>query len=142
MKPSQLVLKPSHRLVCLLVMMSFFACVLILYMPFGLALKTSAIGFLMLIATHSIARDALLALPWSPHALHITQDDDIVLTQKNGKELIVKILPTSLVTPQLMVLNLRAQSQILTRSIVVLADSVDANHARLWRVWLKWRVKF
>lgn len=141
MKPRHLVLKPSYRLAYILALVSFLAGVLVIIMPFSCLLKLASITSLIFVTTYSIANNALLLLPWSCHALHLNNDDEIILTQRNGKELKVTALPTSLVMPQLTVLNLRAQGQLLSRSIVLLADSVDADDARLWRVWLKWGVR-
>lgn len=141
MKPRQLVLKPSYRLACLLALVSFLACVLVLIMPFSGLLKLTALVLLMLVATYSIARDALLILPWSCYFLTLNKDQEVVVAQKNGKILIVRVLPTSLVMPQLTVINFRAKSHYWSRNLIILSDSIDADEWRLWRVWLKWGIK-
>ena len=42
---------------------------------------------------------------------------------------------------QLTLINMRGTSQLWLRTIILLADSADAEEARLWRVWLKWGLK-
>ena len=140
MKPRQLALKPSRRLTYLLVLVSLFATVLIISMPLSLQYKALLVLIVLIVAAYSIACDALLILPWSCHLLTLNKDSDIILTQKNGKNYVVKILPTSLVIPQLTVLNIKILGRLLPRNIILLADSADANEARLWRVWLKWGI--
>lgn len=140
MKPRQLALKPSRRLAYILALVSLFACVLVICLPFSLQHKVLLVSFILLVTAYSIACDALLILPWSCHLLTLNKEHDISLVQKNGQNFEVKILPTSLVGPQLTVLNVKIQGRLRTRNIILLADSADANDARLWRVWLKWGV--
>ena len=66
---------------------------------------------IILVTAYSVARDALLILPWSANSLALNKDHGIVLTQKNGKNFVVKVLPTSLVMPQLTVMNMRTKDQ-------------------------------
>lgn len=138
MKPRQLALKPSRRLAYILALVSLFACVLVICLPFSLQYKVLLVSVILLVAAYSIACDALLILPWSCHLLTLNKENDISLVQKNGQNFVVSILPTSLVGPQLTVLNLKIQGRLRTRNIILLTDSADANDARLWRVWLKW----
>ena len=141
MKPTQLALKPSRLLSFLLAIVSLVASVLLICLPFGFWWKVGLISIILLLSAYSIALSALLLLPWSCHYLTLNKDSEIELTQKNGKKFLIKVLPTSLVTPQLTVINLRAKSQFWTSSIVILADSALEGEARLWRVWLKWFLK-
>lgn len=141
MKPTQLALKPSRLLSFLLAIVSLVASVLLICLPFGLWWKVGLISIILLLSAYSIALSALLLLPWSCHYLTLNKDSEIELTQKNGKKFLIKVLPTSLVTPQLTVINLRAKSQFWTSSIVILTDSALEEEARLWRVWLKWSFK-
>lgn len=140
MKPRQLALKPSRRLAYILALVSLFACVLVICLPFSLQYKVLLVSVILLVTAYSIACDALLILPWSCHLLMLNKENDISLVQKNGQNFVVSILPTSLVGPQLTVLNLKIQGRLRTRNIILLTDSADANDARLWRVWLKWGV--
>ena len=137
----QLALKPSCRLAYILALVSFFACLLVMCLPFAWLCKAALLLLVTLAATYSIACDALLILPWSCHLLTLNKDNEIVLTQKNGKCFVVNVLPTSLVMPQLSVINIRPKGELWPRNIILLLDSADAEEARKWRVWLKWDVK-
>jgi hypothetical protein len=141
MKPMQLALKPSCRLAYILALVSFFACLLVIFLPFSWQCKAILLLLVTLAATYSITCDALLILPWSCHLLTLNKDNEIVYTQKNGKCFVVNVLPTSLVMPQLSVINIRAKGELWPRNIILLPDSADAEEARRWRVWLKWGVK-
>lgn len=141
MKPSQLVLIPSRRLASILILVSFTACMLVLCLPFIWQCKATLLMVIILATAYSVACDALLILPWSCGLLTLNKDNDIVMTQKNGRNFVVNIMPTSLIMPQLSVINLRTKSLFWSRSIVLLADSADPEAARLWRVWLKWGLK-
>lgn len=61
-----------------------------------------------------------------------------MLTSRNGKQVTGKVMPDSLVTPLLTVLNVLPQDTHWTRSVVILPDSMDAESFRLLRVCLKW----
>lgn len=62
-----------------------------------------------------------------------------MLTQKNGKCLVVNVLPTSLVINP--VINIRAKAELWLRNVILLLDSADTEEARRWRVWFKLGVK-
>ena len=141
MKPTQLVLKTSRRFAFILAFVGLFACVLVMFLPITWPYKAALLLLITLSTAYAIANDALLILPWSAHLLTLNKDNDIVFTQKNGKNLLVKVMPTSLVMPQLSVINMRAKGQFYARHIILLADFADTDEARLWRVWLKWGLK-
>lgn len=141
MKPRQLVLKPSRRLTYILVLVSLFASVLVICLPFTWLCKAALLLMIVLATAYSVACDALLILPWSCHLLTLNKNNEIVLTQKNGKSFVVIVLPTSLVRHQLTVINMRGKGQLWSRNMVILADSADAEEARRWWVWLKWGLK-
>lgn len=141
MKPTQLALKPSRLLSFLLALVSLVASVLLICLPFGFWWKVGLISIILLLSAYSIALSALLLLPWSCHYLTLNKDSEIELTQKNGKKFLIKVLPTSLVTPQLTVINLIANGHYLSRHILLLPDNVQADEARLWRIWLRLGLK-
>ncbi|MDH4456020.1 MAG: hypothetical protein QE262_00540 [Candidatus Methylopumilus sp.] len=66
---------------------------------------------ILLLMAYSVARDALLILPWSANSFALNKDHDIVITQNNGKNFVVKVLPTSLLMPQLTLMNVRTKDQ-------------------------------
>ncbi len=69
----------------------------------------------------------------------LTQDGDggILLLTRDGSRIPCCILPDSVVTPALTVLNIRVEGARGTRGIVILSDSMDAGAFRRLRVWLR-----
>jgi len=141
MKPTQLALTPSRRLTVILTLVSFIACALVFFLPFTWQCKAALLLVIIPATAYSVACNALLILPWSCCLLTLNKDNDIVLTQKNGSSFVVNILPTSLIMPQLSVINLSAKSPFWMLSIVLLADNAEPEAARLWRIWLKWGLR-
>jgi len=86
---------------------------------------------------YHLSRDALLLAPSSGVAL-MFEGDQIVLTTRNGEHIAGKILADSLVTPLLTVLNILPLNTRLSRSVIILHDSLDAESFRQLRVRLKW----
>ena len=107
MKPRQLVLKPSRRLAYILLLVSLFALLLEMCLPFTWLHKAALFLMTVLVAAYSVACVALLILPWSCHLLTLNKDNETVVTQKNGKNFFVKVLPTSLLMTQLTGINMR-----------------------------------
>jgi len=81
----------------------------------------------------------LISWPWSCHLLTLNKDNEIVLTQKNGKCFVVNVLPTSLVINP--VINIRAKGELWLRNFILLLDNADTEEARRWRFWFKLGVK-
>ena len=129
-------LKLSLRLIYILALVSLFVCVLLIFLPFSWQCKAILLLLVTLAAAYSITCDVLLILPCSCHLLILKKDNEIVPTQNNGKSFVVKVHQTSLVMPQLTVINMRAKGQLWSRNLIKLVDS--AEEAFLWRVWLKW----
>lgn len=86
---------------------------------------------------HHLWRNAGLSAPSSNVSL-MMDGDRIVLTSRNGEQVAGKLMPDSLITPLLTVLNVLPQDAHWVRSIIILPDSLDAESFRLLRVCLKW----
>ena len=133
----QFTLYPTRYLAITLIAMHGIALValLLLSMPpqvlamLGLPLFASAIFYLR--------RDAWLSAPTACVAL-LLDGDRIVLTGRNGERLVGQMLPHSLITSLLTVLNVALQDSQGGRSIIILPDSLDAESFRQIRVHLKW----
>ena len=97
-----------------------------------------ALGFLLLAnMLHHLWRNAWLFAPSSAVTL-LLDGDRIVLTSRSGEQVAGKMLPDSLITPLLTVLNVLPQDAYLARSVIILPDSLDAESFRQLRVCLKW----
>ena len=90
MKPRQLVLKPSRRLAYILLLVSLFALLLEMCLPFTWLHKAALFLMTVLVATYSVACDALLILPWSCHQLTLNKDNEIVVTKRMVKISLLK----------------------------------------------------
>lgn len=133
----QFALRPSRYLAALLIAAHGIALAALLPLAIPALVKT-ALAFLALCsATHYLRRTAWLAAPTASVALTL-EGDQILLTARNGKQLTVRILCDSLVTPWLTILNVLPQGARFAHSVVILPDSMDAESFRRLRVWLKW----
>ena len=70
------------------------------------------------------------------------EDDRIVLGYRNGGILSGTLQSGSVVTPYLVVLNVRIQGWYFNRNVLMMPDSMDAESFRRLRVALKWQAGF
>lgn len=78
-----------------------------------------------------------LSLPHSCAGL-VLEEEGAVFIRRDGAHLPCRILPGSLVSPWLTVLNAQPQNARGVLSIVILPDSLDAESFRQLRVRLRW----
>ena len=88
------------------------------------------IGFLL--------RDARLASKQSCVAFRLEGQDAIVLILRNGMHLQGRVSADSLVTPYLVILNVKVGERRGVRSVPVLSDAMGADSFRRLRVALRW----
>jgi toxin CptA len=94
-------------------------------------------SFVIISLLYHIWHDAwLLAL--SSNKTLLVDGDMVQLVARNGDQVTARVLADSLVTPYITVLNVLPQGSYLTRSIIILPDSLDAESFRQLRVWLRW----
>lgn len=137
-----MVLQPSLKLSYLLAGVTFVACLTLLFLPLLTLLKVALVLLVLLLGIYRLLRDALLALPHSCQRLVLNSKDEIVLVQKSGKNFLCQVLPDSVVFPHLTVLRLKLNGHFWPCSLILLADSADADEFRRWRVWLRWGIKW
>lgn len=142
MKPDDMVLQPSLKLAYLLGVMNFVACVVLLFLPLLMLIKALFLVLVLVSAIYLVLRDILLGLPHSFQRLSLNSKNEIILEQKNGKQLVCRVLPDSVVFDGFTVLRLKLKVDWLPRSLILLSDSADADVFRRWRVWLRWRIKW
>jgi toxin CptA len=94
---------------------------------------------LILSATYYWLRDAQLILSSSWTSLRL-EDECIVLFNRNGDEFIGELLGSSVITPQLVVLNIALPNYLLKQNVVLMPDSMDKESFRKLRVEVKWGV--
>jgi toxin CptA len=87
---------------------------------------------------YSLLRDAKLRLGRSCVAFRLEDKDEVVLVLRNGSHLSGRVLPDSLVTPHVVILNIVLGEQRGRRSILILPDAMSAESFRRLRVVLGW----
>jgi toxin CptA len=69
----------------------------------------------------------------------LRQDGRVDLRRRDGACLQERLLPSTFVSPMLVILNLAGNRWRPPRAVLVPADSVAADDHRRLRVWLRWR---
>ena len=141
MKPVHMVLRPALKLAYLLVFITLVACVVLLLLPLHFLLKAGLVLLVLLIAVYLIARDVLLILPCSWASLALNAQDEIIITQQDGKSFVCQVLPDSVAFSYCTILRLKLRAYWLPRNLVLVPESADAETLRRWRVWLRWGLK-
>lgn len=90
-------------------------------------------------AAHAILLHAWQALPHAIVGLEMSEDCRAWIIDRADVAHPAALLPSSVVTPWLTVLNLREQGKRWPRALVIVPDRVDADLYRRLRVWLRWR---
>lgn len=96
---------------------------------------------LLLSALYFVLRDARLILPKAIVAMSL-EGSRIVLFNRAGEELEGKLLPSSLIMPQIVILNIVLPNYLGRKNVVLMPDSMDADTFRQLRVLLKWGISF
>ena len=130
-------LYPSRLFLALILGDSFLALLIVFILPVALWARYVVASILACWVMTNLLRDVLLVLPSSWVGMRL-DDEQIVLFCRNGKELPGKILPGSVVTPLLTVLNVSFKGKRSGRSLVLFPDSLDKARFRELRVQLKW----
>lgn len=131
-------LHPSRIFLALLCCAFLLAITIVFTLPVVDGVRF-AFAFLLLGAlVYYVRRDVWMLLPSSHVALRLDVGRIVIFT-RDGSELPGQILPDSVVTPFLTILNIMPQGKTRRRSIVIFPDSLDSERFRELRVLLKWR---
>jgi len=95
-------------------------------------------GAIVLNGAWATWRHALLRHPGSVIALELRGEPGCNLRLQSGAWLECEILPSSYVTPQLIVLNLARDGSRFRRHVVIFPDSIAPDVHRRLRVRLRW----
>lgn len=85
-----------------------------------------------------LARSAALHAPEAIVALEIRDDGAVALQTRRGEWLDCELLPTSFVSRNLTIINLRPLGRRRARHVILVPDNVDARDFRRLRTWLRW----
>jgi len=94
--------------------------------------------FLFLSAVYFVLKDGRLVLAESWVSLRL-EEKQLVLINRAGREFLVKLLPSSFVTPYLITLNFKVAEKWSGASVVLMRGSLSEDQARQLRLALKWR---
>ncbi len=105
-------------------------------------------GCLWVLPWHLATRCVLLAMlgwsawqalrPSSIVGLRLSEGGELALLSAAGEPVYVAVQADSTVFSQLIVLRIRDEEHGRLRSLVLLPDSMRAEHFRLLRLWLRW----
>ncbi len=139
MKTPQFTFRASNSLTMLLIIAHSIAMVSVAFIPLpiwaGVMLSVTLLASMIFF----ILRYALLVLGGAWVAISL-EKETVQLVSRNGHQLNGVLLNSSVVTPLCVILNVATQEHRLKHSVVVMADSMDAESFRQLRVALKWRV--
>ena len=132
-------LKPSTYLTTLLCIAHFVTIAVWwqLALPTDFKLIGSAILLISLLLY--CRHHALLASAKSIVALELNDAMECIIETRQGKHITCKILGNTFVAPYLVVLNLKPLNNRSVRSVIILADAIDAGIFRQLRILLRWK---
>ncbi|MEI7842847.1 MAG: protein YgfX [Gallionellaceae bacterium] len=139
MRPQKFTLHASNSLTIFLIFAHSIAMVSIAFIPLPMSALIALSTILLVSMIYFILRYALLMLGSAWVALSC-DDGEVELVNRKGNALRGVLLNSSLATPLCVVLNVAIQERWLTQSVVVMADSMEAESFRQLSVVLKWQV--
>ena len=130
---------PSRQLVLCILLGHGIAVGSLVFLPMPKAALVLLLIVLTLSAIYYVLRDAQLILSGACVALRL-EDDRVVLVNRNGDQLRGQLLPSSVITPYILILNIALENRRGRKNVVLMSDSMDAEVFRQLRVTLKWDV--
>ena len=134
-------LKPSIRLAVILGFAHFAAIGMLWPLALPPVIKLMGTALLAVSLFFYLQYYALLRSPGSVVAFELSDEMSCALETRRGGRIICTLLGSSFVAPYLTVLNLKPSGGFFTRSVVILADGIDAEQFRQLRVLLRWKWK-
>jgi len=134
-------LKPSLRLTVILSLAHLAAASLLWPLALPFAVKVVSVPILVISLTYYLRKDALLNANDAVVVFELSDEMQCTLTPRSGETIVCSILGSTFVAPYLIVLNLKPAGKSFMRSVVILADGIDAEEFRQLRVWLRWKWK-
>lgn len=95
------------------------------------------LGLAVLYSMWRCLRNTQFLAPPSGTSLTL-EGDEAVLLKSGGQPFAGRVLPSSAVSPFLIVLNIAPKGVRRARSVIILPDSLDAESFRQLRVQLRW----
>jgi toxin CptA len=137
--PLRLKLRPSRRLSVLLFSLHAAALGALWPLTFPLWVRLAIAAALAASLVRALRHGALLRSPDAVVEVDARDDGHLGLVQRDGVCVDAEVLPATAVYGWAVLLRVRVAGERRARSIVVLADSVDAESFRRLRIWLRWK---
>lgn len=134
-------LRPSKQLTVIISFSHFVAACL--WWQLTLPVSIMLLGFSVLAVSliFYLRHYALLKSARAVVAFELTEALECILETQCGKHIICTVSGSTFVAPYLVVLNVSSFGEFFARSIVILADTADAEEFRQLRVLLRWKWK-
>lgn len=132
-------LRPSRTLGMLLASAHMLSLLPVWIMPVTIPVQIALSLMLAASLLFHMRRDVLLAAPSSIIRLHFSPDCRCACLTRDETGFEATLLGSSLVTPWLIVLNLRPEGRRMSRHAVIFPDSADMEGRRKLRVLLRWK---
>lgn len=129
-------IKPSPRLVVLLLLFHAIAAAVAYLTAMPLTAKLAVLMLILLSLFYYLMRDALLLLPDSWREISLGQDNVSVVT-RGGSTFAGQVTGKTVVSPHLVVLRLSLEGRRLPVSRTIFPDALGADEFRELRVWLR-----
>jgi len=129
-------LRASYRLAAVLTLAHAGAIALL--WPLSPALQAAAGAAIALSLVSAVRRTALLTSSNAIVALQFSEDGSVSFQTQQGAWHAARVLPSSFVTSQLTILNLRCNERGRVRHVVLMSDSAGVDIYRQLRVRLRW----
>lgn len=133
-KPIQIPLRPSRRLVVILAMAHLLALIVLWGLPITWTIQTGLSAIVAASAAISIRH----VLRPDIVALRVNMSGVFFVQPRDGDWQEAVLLGTSFVAPYLTVLNLKSSNKRWPQHVVLVPDVLPADAFRQLRVWLKW----
>ena len=132
-------LQPSRHLAVILSIAHVVTAGLLWPLALPLIVKLAGAAVLAVSLIFYLRHYALLRSPGAVVAFDLSDEMVCTLETRRGERIICALLGSSFVAPYLTVLNLKPEGKFFTRSVVILADGIDAEEFRRLRVLLRWK---
>ncbi len=108
--------------------------------PLSFWLKSLLLGALILNFVWVVMHQAMRKLSTSIVAMQLDRDGVVLMEQRDGTVLTVRVLGSSFVAPYLSIVLFKTHKAWFARSVVLFPDMLTQELFRHLRVWLKWRL--
>ncbi len=130
-------LRPSRSLLWFLLASCLLLLIVLSHLDWAIGWRTACIILVVVACLFVTLRDAMLKLARSCVAFRLESEKRITLIQRNGRHLTGTISSGGVVTPFLVLLNIK-QDEYGRRNLVLMPDSMNRDAYRRLRVALRW----